>query len=662
MIRNSQEFPRRLSRRDALGLAGGLALTSVAVAGCDLLSTDPGGSDAGSNAGAAKGKQAPSLEKLVKAGDLPPLSSRLPKNPLVVNPIDEVGRYGGTWHSYLDGLAAVGYKFYVELGYDPLVSWAPDWSDLIPNLAEGWEVENGGQAYLFKLRQGVKWSDGEPFTADDLTFMFEDVWGNKEISPIPPEMFSTDGKLATLEKIDDHTVRFVFGAPNALFLRRLATPSANSLITPRHYMEKFHVDYNPDTEAAAKDEGFSDWIDYFWDRNTTTSNPDRPSLNAWVLTTAVDDSSGRGVFERNPYYWKVDPDGSQLPYIDRVTYEIMDLEVVLLRTTSGDLDFNAPALTGGVATLDNKPVLARGREKGEYEFIDGVPGSMNQGVISLNLNTKNAALREVFQNRDFRIGLSYAINRQEIVNAVYQRQGEPWQAAPRKESEFFNEELAKQFTDYDVDQANSYLDRAGYSRRDGDGTRLGPDGKRIAFSLEVVTNEPNQISAMDLVTGYWREVGVEMQVKTEDRTLFYDRKAANLHDASVWTGDGGLFDADLDPRWYFPYSGESNYAPLWSTWYTSGGAEGEKPPAAAIEQMKLYDQFRATVDKAEARGLFNQILQIAIEQFWVIGLVSVDGTYGTVRRNFRNVPRKIPAAWLYPTPGPTRPEQYFVAD
>jgi ABC-type transport system substrate-binding protein len=164
------------------------------------------------------------------------------------------------------------------------------------------------------------------------------------------------------------------------------------------------------------------------------------------------------------------------------------------------------------------------------------------------------------------------------------------------------------------------------------------------------------------VKGYWGEVGVDMRVKTEDRTLFYDRKAANLHDASVWTGDGGLFDADLDPRWYFPYSSESNYAPLWATWYTSDGAEGEEPPPAAVEQMKLYDQYAATVDKAEARSLFTRVLEIATEHFWVIGLVSVEGTYGTVRKNFRNVPRKIPAAWLYPTPGPTRPEQYFIAD
>jgi ABC-type transport system substrate-binding protein len=662
MIRNSQPFPPRPSRRDALRLAGGLALTSVTLAGCDLLSTDPGGSDAGGNAGAAKGKQAPSLDKLVKSGDLPPVADRLPKNPLVVQPISEIGRYGGTWRSYIDGLAAVGYKFFVELGYDPLVSWKPDWSDVIPNLAESWDVENGGQAYTFHLRQGVKWSDGEPFTADDLAFMFENVWGNKELSPIPPTMFSSGGKLATFEKIDDFTVRVVFDAPSALFIRRLATPSATSLLTPRHYMEKFHPDFNSDANAQAKDEGFADWIEYFWNRNTAPSNSDRPSLNAWLLKTAVDESSGRAVWERNPYYWKVDPDGSQLPYIDKVTYEIMDLEVALLRTTSGDLDLNAPALTGGVTTLDNKPVLARGRDKGGFEFVEGVPGSMNQGVVCLNLNHKDPVLREIFQNRDFRIGLSHAINREEIVNAVYQRQGEPWQAAPRRESEFFTEKLAKQYTEYDVDLANEHLDRAGYSQRDGNGNRLGPDGKRIVFSMEAVTNEPNQISAMELVRTYWGKVGIEMRVKTEDRTLFYDRKAANLHDASVWTGDGGLYDADLDPRYYFPYSGESNYAPLWATWYTSLGAEGEKPPAAAVEQMKLYDQYAGTVDKAEAGDLFRQVLQIAEEQFWVIGLVSVDGTYGTVRKNFRNVPKKIPAAWLYPAPGPTRPEQYYIAD
>jgi ABC-type transport system substrate-binding protein len=340
---------------------------------------------------------------------------------------------------------------------------------------------------------------------------------------------------------------------------------------------------------------------------------------------------------------------------------IPDQEAALLRAVDGEFEFLPPTFYNpNLGTPKNKPVFAQNREKGAYDFVDGLDATMNKTVIALNMTHPDRNLRKVFRNRDFRIGLSHAINREELIAAVYQRQGEPWQAAPRKESEFYHEQLATQYTEYDVDLANEHLDKAGFTQRDGDDFRLGPDGKRISFQVDVITEEPTQIDALELVRGYWEAVGVKMALYTVDRSLYYTRKEANKHEASVWTGDGGMRDGMVDPRWYFPSNNESNFALAWMTWFITRGKEGEEPPEAARRQMEIYDEIGVTVDAAKRRELFMEILQIAADEFWVIGTVLPVGTYGVKRNDFHNVPKSMIASWRYPTPGPSSPEQYFV--
>lgn len=658
---------RRVSRRNVLKASGLGGIAAGSISGCDLLSTDPSG-DSGEGGDekrthSAKSKEAPALAKQVRAGKLPPLKERLPGNPLVVPVQDRLGSYGGTWNNFVANPPIGAGR---ECGYDPLVRWSPDWKKIIPNLAESWDIDGDGREYTFHLRKGVKWSDGRPFGADDLVFAYNDVLMNEKLFAVPPTQFVTEGKPGTLEKVDDHTVRFAFKAPNGLLLPFLASAGSHVLIIcQKHYYSKFHPKYNNKVDQLTKKAGLNSWTDLFAAKGGTSVNntdfwrPPVPNLFAW-RTARVGRQGSRKVLERNPYYWKVDSQGRQLPYLDAVTYTaVTNLETVLLQATDGRYELLPPTFTGGVCTVDNKPVLARNRRKGHYHFIDGLASSMNRMIIALNLTHKDPQLREVFQNRDFRIGLSYAINRPEIIESVYQRQGEPWQAAPRKESDVYVEELAKQYTSHSMAKANQHLDKAGYDRRDGAGFRLRPDGKRIAFQVDVITQEPTEINALELVKRYWKAVGVDIGSKTMDRDLFYTRKDGNTPDASVWTGDGGLRDGMIDPRWYFPANHESNFAIPWALWYNSEGRDGEKPPQAAREQMALYDRVKETVDPDERRKLFKQILRIATDQFWVMGVTLPTGTFGIVRNDFHNVPKSMIASWRYLTPSPTRPEQYF---
>jgi peptide/nickel transport system substrate-binding protein len=333
-----------------------------------------------------------------------------------------------------------------------------------------------------------------------------------------------------------------------------------------------------------------------------------------------------------------------------------DVETLTLRALNGEIDFQ----DRHIASNANKAVFFDNMEAGGYHFFETIPSSMNVMILSLNLTHLDPVKREIFQNKDFRIGLSHAINRQEIIDLIWVGQGEPWQLAPRPTSEFYNEQLAKQYTEYNVELANQHLDAAGYTERDAEGFRLGPDGKRISFTVDIQTVGVEWIDAMELISGYWKEVGIDGQANVIDRTLLYDRKAANQQDASVWGGDGGL-DVILEPRWYFPFSNESHYGIAWQYWFANPShALAEEPPTGPKTQMELYRQLSANPDPAQQADLMRQILDIAADEFYALGISLPANGYGIIKNNFHNVPASFPNAWLYPHPAPTNPFQYFI--
>jgi peptide/nickel transport system substrate-binding protein len=168
--------------------------------------------------------EAPMLVKQVKAGKLPAIDKRLPPSPVVVKTFDKPGEYGGSWRRAYTGLSdLVGAR---RILYDPLVRWSPDYK-IVPNLAEKWEIAGDGRTFTFHLVKGVRWSDGEPFTADDIMFYIEDILLNKELTSTVPKWIAPGGSPPKVTKIDDHTIRFEFSEPYGLFLEQLACPHGN---------------------------------------------------------------------------------------------------------------------------------------------------------------------------------------------------------------------------------------------------------------------------------------------------------------------------------------------------------------------------------------------------------------------------------------------------
>jgi peptide/nickel transport system substrate-binding protein len=609
-------------------------------------------------------KESPLLAEQAAAGTIPAVGERLPVNPVVVTPNEAVGTYGGTWRTALVGGGDNAWLARTN-GYDGLVRWDIEWNEIIPNVAESYEISEDAMSYTFKLREGMKWSDGAPFTSADIEFYVNDFYRNTELNT------SLGINPYSIEVIDELTFTVTYERPNGFALGQMAQDGGSAWVRyPKHYLSQFHKTYNTtNLEQLIADDGATDWVELFRNKggeipgtpyNAVWQNPELPRLHAWSLVSPYGDST-RVTVTRNPFYWKVDTEGNQLPYIDEVIYDVMqDNEVLLLKVLNGEIDFHDRHIN----TNTNKAVIADALESAGLHFAETIPSTMNAVSVALNLNHKDPVTREIFQNLDFRVGLSHAINRQEIIDTIFVGQGQPWQLAPREGLPFYNETLAKQYTEYDVELANQKLD-AILPEKDGDGFRLRADGSQLIITIEVATGgsvTPEQGDSTNMIAEYWKAVGVNTVTKPEDRTLLYTRKEANDHDCVIWGGDGGFKDAIYDPRWYFPYSNESNFAQAWRTWYDKSSnptTQPEEPPEAAKQQMDLYEQLKATADPDEQNALFAQILDIAQQQFYAMGIVLPINGYAIVKNNFKNVPATFAEAYVFMTPGPTNPQQYY---
>jgi peptide/nickel transport system substrate-binding protein len=601
-------------------------------------------------------QEAPMLAKMVAAGELPSLDKRLPPKPVVVKPFDRIGEYGGTWRRAYTGLSdLVGAR---RLLYDPLVRWSPNFK-ILPNLAESWDIDKTGRIFTFHLVKGVRWSDGQPFTTDDVMFYFDDILLNKELTPSLPRWIAPSGIAPKFTKIDDYTFRLEFAKPYSIFLEQLACPQGMALVTnPKHYLKKFHKKYAKPEELAKlmKEKHVTTWVRLFLNasdlQHSLFTNPKLPSLCAWV--TKVPAPARRFVMERNPYYWKVDPAGNQLPYIDTIVNDLQaEAQTVLLRAVAGEIDMQGRLLGG----MQNAVLLLAYLSNGKYRLVPKSSTASVGVLLAPNINHKDPVMRAILSDARFRKALSYAINRDEINKIVYRGRGEPRQAAPLKDSEFYSSSYAQAYTRFDPGKARRLLDEMGLKTGPG-GKRMRPDGKQLRLSLDVMLTIQSTVDTAEIIASNFKHIGIDTDVKSELMGLFRERTQSASQDIALWSGDGGM-ECLLDPRWYFPYSTESLNAPLYGLWFQSNGLSGEKPPTEIRKLMDIYEQILTTISPEKRKELFKKILDADEKNLWVIGVAHEPDDYYVVSPNMFNIPKRDFQSWMYPNPGPIHPEQFF---
>lgn len=600
--------------------------------------------------------QSPMLDPLVESGELPPVEERVGSEPMVITPVDGVRAYGGNLRQLYTGAGDQSWlwSFY---GYEPLMRWNLEGDGVVPNVAEGYEVNDNATEFVFDLREGMKWSDGEPFTAHDLVFWAEHVQFNPNIDPIIRITAITEEDGMIVEALDDYTFKMTFDRPKAMLPFMLAGTDGLWLGTfPRHYLEQFHADFNENAEDEAVAAGFTSWEDRFVAMHDHYTNLEKPTISPWLFTRSADDTQ-LITLERNPYYWKIDDEGNQLPYIDASTIEVVkDFEVMLLKTLNGEVDYvgryiNTPA---------NRAVMFENADAAGLQFFEIVQPASSPVQIHLNQTAQDPVLRELFSNRDVRIALSHALNRQEMIDMVYAGQGTPHQISPRpEETAFYDEEMGLQFTEYDPDLANQILDEAGYDQRDGNGWRLSPDGEPISFIITVRSDRQPYVDLVPFMADDWQNVGFNVQWRSIEKSAGEVFNASNQHHVQVDDGDGASMGSYIFPRSYVPLnvSKTSAWMTGWAHWAV-GGSDPQEPPEWMKEAIGLYEDMQVEPDLERQADLYRQILAINKEQFTILGLGLPANTIGAHRLS--NVPELAYASSSPVFPGPTQVEQFSI--
>lgn len=609
-------------------------------------------------------QESPMLADMVAAGTLPPVEQRLPPNPLVLEPVEEIGQYGGTWHA-LDSGETNGFTR-MAIYTDSFLKWNRDANGMRPNLAQSWEWNEDATQLTVHILEGIKWSDGEPLTVDDYLFWWNDMVLDPDVPVEPPDFTTFTGELMTVEKVDDFTLHFTFPIPNPLFLETQSRGSyyASMHFVPAHYMKQFHPKYN--SEMANTDELMARY-----NTGTRLHYPDMPTFMAWKTTDFI--SGQLLVLERNPYYWKVDTAGNQLPYIDRIEVKIPApgasvSELVLQEALAGNLDMQARQVD-----IRDISVLLEGQEAGGYHVNMWNQGDFASPWLILHYDNIDEGLNDLMYTNEFRRALSHAMNRDRINEVVNLGLAKPRQFALSAESPEFQSEAGKAFyqewansyIEYDPELAMSLLDSIGVVDADGDGWRDRPDGTPLDVIVDVPSGDQSQLDSMDLIKQDWDAVGLKTTLNVQDWTIIDQRIGSGETFIMAWPGAAawGLISA---PAGWTPVENATynTGGQLFGIYYQTGGSEGVAPrPGSMLERLQTaYRELVTIVDEQERYEKLLAAYQIHLDDGPIsIGTVGEHPSPVIVKNNFHNVPLNgLTASWDLGYPGTTDPEQYFI--
>ena len=591
----------------------------------------------------------PMLADMVAAGEIPVVDERLPEDPLIVLPIKSVGQYGGTWYRGWRGIN--DFHCFGRIVYETMLRWPRDPKDPVqPGLASSWGWSEDGTELTLHLRHGLKWSDGAPFTVDDIIFWWEDIELDENITTAPHAEWMVNGEPMELEKIDDATIKLKFAGPNGLAETVGLAFHGNQwplgferfgFFAPRHYLEQFHPKYNSDAT-------YEDFEAKAWEYNT-----ERPAMTPWRIAE-WEEGGDHMVAKRNPYYWKVDVEGNQLPYIDDVYfYLVEDTTGVNTLALAGKLDMQHRSIQ-----LSQYPVYQEQAEDGNYSMMLWALGQASGLTFFPNQSYSDPAYRELMQTFEFRQALSQAIDRDVINEIAWLGQATPRTISVVNDSALYQEDIEDIYSEYDPDLANSLLD--GIPLPVGaDGMRTFADGSPLQLVIETSYTSGSQYDGIELVAEWWREVGLDTRVETMSRDVYWPKAGANEVMISTWTTDRGLVPM-IDPIYQFPFDERSWMAPAFGIWYKTAGQEGEEPNAELKALMDLYDQFRNTADADAQLQIAKDLVRATTTSLNVIQTAGMAPGPVLVKNYFHNVSDDHTSDWLIMTPGTMDPSHFWM--
>ena len=581
----------------------------------------------------------------VDRGDMPPISVRLPAQPLIVD-LPAKGRsygvQGGTLRTLVSRSKDV--RQMVVYGYARLVGYDKDYN-LQPDILARYDVEDN-RKFTFHLRPGHRWSNGAPFTSGDFEYWWVHVANNKALNPTgPPEFMSVDGEFPTVTFPDRYTVVYEWSRPNGRFLQSLAGARPPFIYRPANYLRQFHEEFaDPGVLAAKVDElRVNSWaaVHNKVDNMYKFDNPDEPTLQPWM--SASKNSTSRFLFVRNPYYHRIDAKGMQLPYIDVVEMTVTGGGLIAAKANAGEVDLQARGLD-----FRDVPILKKGElDGGNYVTHLWSNAVASQIAIYPNLNFADPVWREVLRDVRFRCALSLAIDRRMINRGLYFGLGIEGGMTVLPQSPFFQDANRAAWSRFDPDQANALLDEMGLTEWTPDGLRKLPDGRPLSIVIETAGERQEVENALQIVTDTWRDVGVRLIMRPLDRDILRNRIYAGVTMAAVWFGwDNGIPTAITPPTYIAPTSQDFFAWPMWGQYYQTAGSAGEAPDMEAPKRLMdlLYDWEHAEND-TERAAVWQQMLAIHSDQLYGIGIISETPQPVVVSKMLRNVPENALWTW-----------------
>jgi peptide/nickel transport system substrate-binding protein len=608
---------------------------------------------------------------IVGNGALPPLSERLPSEPLVVAPYDAIGKYGGVFDMISNNTEA-GTSDIMSTRHVNLVRYSDDLTTIVPNVAKSWKFNDDFTQLTFKLRKGHKWSDGAPFTADDVVFWYHDLNMNTNVFEKPKGFMLAGGKPWKVEALDPQTVRFTMETPYPGLLQHLATHYAQAF-QPKHFLGRFHPDVNPDADKVAQAAGFkngyemllfyygqSDWKDVptpmLRDPSKLSMLPanTQPVLESYIPIT--DTTEGRH-FVANPYFHMVDTAGNQLPYIsEQDELYINDNEVRILKAINGEYDYKYQSIT-----LPDAPILMDNQKKGDYT-VELIP-AISSSAIGINLTPADEEKRKVFGNVKFRQAMSLAMNRDEINEVAYYGLGRAVQYTGFSPvPDFVDKKWETYLTKHDPDQAKKLLDEIGVVDKDGDGFRDLLNGSKLVLNIQYATQGiPGAV--VELIAQHWTNVGVKTIFKEVTPDEYRSAQSANELDVVSWVksqplainlGNNDLFLAPFGT--YF----EATNGQLWKQYIDSNGSGGLKPPPF-VETLKTgINELQGAVPGTTAsNAAVNKLVSTMAENLLFFGIILAPGPVYH-RNRLKNFPTFKTASYEFYRTYPYRGAQWYL--
>ena len=602
-------------------------------------------------------KEAPMLAAMVANNELPPVEDRLPVDPVVMPPSGreaQIGQYGGTMrrcHRSSD------HWTYGYISPEGMNRFAQDGRTLIPSIAKAWWSSEDNRVWTFKIREGLKWSDGAPFTMEDFLFEYEDVILNDDLMPAKPSKLVTGAEKAVVqfEVLDDTTIQFRFkhafaDFPDVAAQLNRARSLEQTLWAPKHYLKNFHITYNPKANELAEAEGFSSWIELFQAKDEIVLNPDRPTMRPWMLRSKMTDQKWIAV--RNPYYYAVDPEGSQLPYIDRIEWTNQpDPEVAILEVLAGNIDFDRSCGIG----VAKYPILKENEASGDYRVIQPFfPG----GAQTVNMNQSYQGREgKWIRTKEFRLALGLAIDRDAINEIQFLGLAEKMNPVPQADHPFYpGDEFKYLNTEYSPDKANEILDKIGLNRRDSEGFRIEEDGYRP--HLLFMTTGCSDTT--EIIISGWEAVGLKSTCNAYERAVTYSKSSDNTM----------MFAGGMISNSPFIFSVPSHTAPVdhklinnmgaeFARWHESDGVEGLEPTQDIKELINLHVD-GAAAETDEERSMYGQeILKRHATEQWQLALLGNSPQIYVAHNDLVNVPDRWVASFINRYYAVTFPEQMW---